>query len=135
MSSPLFALLKCIAEIKKVYVGNGQETEAKTKVDIEIALINPTVHVKVIEMDMENKEISAKKYAIEELPEEIIPSEKTAYLLVEWEVETPKGIMIKGQMNHPYDKKFSENNLEILVSREDGFIWKIQIPVKWKSPS
>ena len=88
-----------------------------------------------MEMDKENKKIRTKEHAIEELPEEIIPSEKTAYFLIECEIETPAGKMIKRQMNHPYDTEYSENNLEILVAREDGFIRKIQIPVKWKSPS
>lgn len=121
-----------MAEMKKIYLGNGQETEAKTEVDLEIAFINPTVHVKVLEMDQENKEISAKEYAVEQLPEEIIPSENTAYLLVECEIETPAGKIIKRQTNHPYDKKYSENNLEIFVARDDGFIRKIQIPIAWQ---
>lgn len=124
-----------IAETKNVYLGNGRETEAKTEVDIEIAFINPTVYVKVLEMDQENKEIRATEYTIEELPEEIIPSDKAAYLLVESEIETPAGKIIKRDTNHPYDEKFSINNLEILIAREDGFIRKIEIPVKWKSSS
>lgn len=109
---------------------DGKTKSKKTNVTVRFEVMYRPVKITLCQMDMEHQIVKKQAYEPAKLPNQLRAHEKTAYILVETEKETPSG-------EREVSREICENTrdtegvLESFCADEDGLVIKKEIQVIW----
>ena len=113
-------------EEKHTTTENGEKKEEKFKVSVKIAVKYPSVNVNIIQMDTESNIVLSQDYKPNTVPDEIVLSKDTAYVIYESKIDSSVGEVIMRELLEPKDNYFTN-----YIPTDEGYYELQSVSLLW----
>lgn len=118
-----------LEEKSRVKSENGEDLEESSEITLALGIKYPTTKIDIVEMDKSHQIVGSKSFSVDQFPEVYRPAKEASYLLIEHHVTSPGGEELKRSL---YEKKDESSLIPVDTLREDGFVIRQEIMIKWE---